>query len=374
MTEPIVRILDASLHDLGGPVHLVVERLDRVGGVAEAVAQAGGQATVSDASLVVLARATQIVDAAGRTGGAEVAEPLRAVLERALVSWAGEVPAIDTPAGRLPTDERPVVMGIVNVTPDSFSDGGHHDSPARALAHAEQLATAGADVLDVGGESSRPGARPVDEATELDRVLPVVEELARRGHVVSVDTTKAVVAREAVHAGAAMVNDVAAGDADDALLRTVGELEVPYVLMHHAGDPRTMQDDPRYDDVVATVFSFLANRLDACVEAGIDPAGIVVDPGIGFGKTTAHNLALLASVRQLTSLGRPVLVGASRKRFVGEVARVPDPTDRDVPSAAIAAMAVGDGASVLRVHDVAATVHAVRAAAAVRDAGRPSAD
>ena len=370
MPGPIVRVLDATLHELGGPVHVVVERLDQVSAVADAVAQAGANATLVDHGLDVVARASQIVAAAGRTGGASLAEPLRTVMERALASWAGEVPSVPTRAGALPTDERPVVMGIVNVTPDSFSDGGEHATTEAAVAHGRSLAAAGADVLDVGGESTRPGAEEVDAETELARVVPVVEALAGDGAVVSVDTTKAAVARAAVGAGAAIVNDVSAGALDDELLPVVAELGVPYVLMHMLGTPRTMQQDPTYDDVVADVFRFLAVQLDRCVEAGIAAEHVLVDPGIGFGKTTEHNLELLAGLRQFTSLGRPVLVGASRKRFLGDVVDAPEPTDRVVASSATAAMAVSSGASVLRVHDVPETLQAVRTAAAVRTVAR----
>lgn len=372
MAEPIVRVVDAALHDLGGPVHLVVASLERAGEVVDAVAQAGANAGLEGDALVVTAKASQLVDAAGRTGGAQLAEPLRRSVDAALDAWLGATPRLSTPAGELPTDERPVVMGIVNVTPDSFSDGGDHDTPAAAIAHAHALVEQGADLVDVGGESTRPGADAVDEETELARVLPVIESLAGDGLIVSVDTTKAAVARAAVRAGAALVNDVSAGALDDELLSTVGELEVPYVLMHMRGTPRTMQRDPQYDDVVGEVFGFLARGIERCAVAGIARDAIVVDPGIGFGKSTDHNLSLLSAVRQFTSLGRPVLVGASRKRFLGEVTVVDEPTDRVVPSATAAALAVRDGASIVRVHDVAETVQAVRAAAAVRDAGAPA--
>jgi dihydropteroate synthase len=205
----------------------------------------------------------------------------------------------------------------------------------------------------------------VDEATELARVVPVVRRLAAAGAVVSVDTTKAAVARAAVEAGAALVNDVSAGRLDAELWTTVARLEVPYVLMHMQGTPRTMQDAPTYDDVVAEVFEQLARDLTRLGEAGVAREQVIVDPGIGFGKTTSHNLTLLRATRQFRSLGRPVLVGASRKRFLGELTGVDVPADRVVASTAAAVLAVAGGAGLVRVHDVAATVEAVRVADAV---------
>ncbi len=373
MSQPVVRIVDAALHAAGGPVHLVITGLDEADEVRDAASKAGAQARLEDGRLIVMARASQVIDAVGRTGGSRAAEPLRALLEDALEAWAGRTPRLRTPAGELPTDERPVVMGIVNVTPDSFSDGGQHATEDEAVRHAEALLEAGADILDVGGESSRPGAAPVDLETEVDRVLPVVRRLAAAGHVVSIDTTKAEVARRAVGAGAAMVNDISAGSLDPDLITTVASLGVPYVLMHMQGTPRTMQSNPRYGDVVADVFDFLADRLARFEALGLDPQRVVVDPGIGFGKTTEHNLALLAGLRQLASLGRPVLVGASRKRFLGEVTGEQTPKLRAASSAAVAATAVTHGARMLRVHDVAETVEAVRVAAAILDAGRDAA-
>lgn len=369
MVGPDVRVVDARLHPDQGPVHVVVTNLDRVDEVLDAVSNAGANASLADGRLRVIGRSTQLVDAAGRTGGADLAEPLRARVDAALAAWLGGTAApLATPAGALPVHERTVVMGIVNVTPDSFSDGGAHADRDAAVAHAEALLAAGADLVDVGGESTRPGAEPVDEETELARVVPVVERLAGAGAVVSVDTSKAAVARAAVEAGAALVNDVSAGRLDDGLWAAVAELGVPYVLMHMQGTPRTMQDDPTYDDVVAEVFEQLASDLAGLEAAGVARDAVVVDPGIGFGKTTEHNLALLRATRQFRSLGRPVLVGASRKRFLGEVTGVDEAADRVHGSAAAAAVAVAGGAHMVRVHDVAATVEAVRVAdAVVRD-------
>ena len=258
-------------------------------------------------------------------------------------------------------------MGILNVTPDSFSDGGQWSSHDAAIAKGVALAADGADVIDVGGESTRPGAAAVPEDEELRRVMPVVEKLAASGYVVSIDTAKAAVARAAVEAGAAVVNDVSAATLDPLMLPTVAELGVPYVLMHMRGTPRTMQQDPRYDDVVAEVFDHLAETLDHAVAFGIARERVVVDPGIGFGKTVAHNLELLRRTRELTSLGRPVMVGTSRKSFIGKLTDGAQEDDRLEGSLASAAIAVANGAAMVRVHDVAETVRAVAVARAITE-------
>jgi len=256
---------------------------------------------------------------------------------------------------------RPSVMGVVNVTPDSFSDGGRYLDPDAAVEHALALAAEGADLLDVGGESTRPGAVAVSTAVELDRILPVVTALADRSGVpVSIDTTKAEVADAALRAGASIVNDVSAGRADDRMFDVVREHGAGIVLMHMQGDPRSMQDDPRYDDVVGEVGTFLVERVDAAVAAGVDRASCCVDPGIGFGKTRAHNLSLLAHLAVLVErVGVPVLVGTSRKRFLGAILRdasgdgvEPAPEERDDASLATVVWALDTGARVVRVHDV----------------------
>lgn len=298
--------------------------------------------------------------------------PVIEAVEAAVARWSAPPPSVHTSRGMLPTHLRPVIMGILNVTPDSFSDGGVHlgsDGDTRdAIDAGLVMVEQGADLIDVGGESTRPGAAPVPLDEELRRVVPVVRGLAARGAWVSVDTTKAAVAREAVDAGAVMVNDVSAGAFDPELIPTVAALGVPYVLMHLRGTPRTMQRAPRYDDVTAEVFAFLAERLAFLESAGIDRAQVVVDPGIGFGKTVAHNLTLLQRLRELTSLGSAVLVGASRKSFLGVLTGVEDARDRVEASLAVAALAVGAGASILRVHDVAETSRALRVAHAVHRA------
>ena len=259
----------------------------------------------------------------------------------------------------LPRPGRCVVMGVLNVTPDSFSDGGRYDVPAAAIARGHEMVAEGADWVDVGGESTRPGATPVDEAEELRRVLPVVEALADAGVKVSIDTRKAAVARAAVAGGATFLNDVSASLGDVA-----ADLGVAWAAMHAQGDPLTMQDAPRYDDVVAEVRAHLVIRAERALAAGVPE--VWIDPGIGFGKTTAHNLALLAHLDELVATGHPVLVGTSRKRFLGELLGRSDgadaPTEADdrlEGSLATATWALACGASMVRVHDVRAARHAV---------------
>ena len=268
-------------------------------------------------------------------------------------TWPGATP------GR-PHPGRPLVMGILNVTPDSFSDGGAHADLEAAVAHGLRLAAEGADVLDVGGESTRPGAGEVPLEEELRRVVPVVERLARETALpISVDTSKPDVMRAAVAAGAGMVNDVYALRREGAL-DAAAELGVPVALMHMLGEPRSMQDDPRYDDVVGDVHRFLAERIFVAEMAGIAKKRIVVDPGFGFGKTTRHNLQLLAQLERFTELGVPVLAGLSRKRTIGELTGREAPAERIHGSVAAHLIAAQRGARLLRVHDVAATVDALR--------------
>lgn len=262
---------------------------------------------------------------------------------------------------------RPRVMGIVNVTPDSFSDGGRLASVEAAVVHGLRLVEQGADILDVGGESTRPGAAPVAEAEELSRVLPVIEGLrARWPGPISIDTMKPAVARAAVAAGATMWNDVTAlGFAPDSLA-AAAELGCDVVLMHMQGEPQSMQADPRYDDVVDEVADWLAARAEAAMAAGVAREQIWLDPGLGFGKTAAHNLALTARLDRLVATGFPVLYGASRKRTIQSVdPTATDPADRLGGSLALALAAARAGASILRVHDVRETVQALAVQAAV---------
>ena len=243
-------------------------------------------------------------------------------------------------------------MGIVNVTPDSFSDGGLYLDAEAAIAHGHELAAQGADVLDVGGESTRPGAAAVSTAEELRRTHPVVAGLAEANHLVSIDTSKAAVAEAALDAGARIVNDVAAFRADPDLAALCAERGCEVVLMHMQGTPRTMQEAPSYDDVVAEVKAFLAERVDYAVGAGVDEERIWVDPGIGFGKTVEHNLELLRRLGELRELGRPLLVGTSRKRFIGALTGR-DAHERIGGTIASNVLALAAGADAFRVHDVA---------------------
>ena len=256
--------------------------------------------------------------------------------------------------------DRARVMGIVNVTPDSFSDGGAHDNVDAAVAHGLRLAAEGADILDVGGESTRPGAEPVGVEEELRRVIPVIERLARECPLpISVDSSKPEVMRAAVAAGAGMLNDVHALRGEGAL-DAAASFATPVVLMHMQGEPRSMQAEPHYEDVVSEVFRFLAERIFAAEMAGIDKKRIVVDPGFGFGKNRDHNLALLAQLRRFEELGVPVLAGLSRKKTIGELTGRSDPRERVHGSVTAHLIAAQHGARLLRVHDVAATVDALQ--------------
>jgi dihydropteroate synthase len=261
-------------------------------------------------------------------------------------------------------------MGIVNVTPDSFSDGGRFLDPERAIAHGRRLVEEGADILDVGGESTRPGARAVTAEEELARVAPVLAGLEAVDADASIDTSKVAVAEAALDAGAEIVNDVTALRAEPALAGLCAERGCGVVLMHMQGTPRTMQEDPTYDDVVDDVKAFLAARIEFAVGEGIDEEAIWVDPGIGFGKTVRHNLELLARLAELRELGRPVVVGTSRKRFIGSLTGR-DVDDRLGGSVASNVLALARGADVLRVHDVAEMRDALRVAETILAAASP---
>ncbi|SDY44016.1 dihydropteroate synthase [Lysobacter sp. yr284] len=262
--------------------------------------------------------------------------------------------------GRVLKLDRPRVMGIVNVTPDSFSDGGAHDTLEAAVAHGLQLAAQGADLLDIGGESTRPGAAEVPVEEELRRTIPVIERLARETALpISIDTSKPEVMRAAVAAGAGLINDVY-GLRREGALDAAAALGVPVVLMHMQGEPRSMQHEPHYEDVVAEVHRFLAERIFAAEMAGIAKKRIVVDPGFGFGKTLQHNLTLLAQLERFGELGVPVLAGLSRKRSIGELTGREDARERVHGSVAAHLIAAQRGARLLRAHDVAATVDALK--------------
>jgi dihydropteroate synthase len=256
------------------------------------------------------------------------------------------------------------LMGVVNVTPDSFSDGGLYLDPAAAIAHGRELVDAGAEVLDVGGESTRPGAEPVGEEEELRRVVPVIQGLQDAGSRISVDTSKAAVAAAALDAGAEIVNDVTALRGDPGMASLCAERGPTVVLMHMLGEPRTMQEDPRYGDVVVDVKAFLAGRLQAAVAAGVDEERVWLDPGIGFGKTGAHNMELLRRLSELRELGRPLVVGTSRKSFIGRVDGSPA-AQRLGGTIASSVLAAAEGADVLRVHDVSEVRQALTVATAI---------
>ncbi|MDH6710444.1 dihydropteroate synthase [Kitasatospora sp. MAA19] len=284
-------------------------------------------------------------------------------------------PSFSLPAG-LPRLDRCAVMGVVNVTLDSFSDGGLWHDPAKAIAHGLALRARGADLVDVGGESTRPGAQRVPEEEELRRVLPVVRELAAAGMVVSVDTMRASVAEQAVEAGAAIVNDVSGGLADPAMARVVADTGAPFVVMHWRGQSADMERLAVYRDVVADVVAELTVRVDALLAAGVKEDQLILDPGLGFAKTAEHNWALLGRLDALTALGRPVLVAASRKRFLGTLLADPQSgalrpaRERDDATAAVSALSAQAGAWAVRVHDVSGTADAVRVVAAWQHAAR----
>jgi dihydropteroate synthase len=264
--------------------------------------------------------------------------------------------------------QAPVIMGIVNVTPDSFSDGGLFLDADAAVEHGRRLASEGAAILDIGGESTRPGSDPVPEDEELRRVLPVVERLAAdrdaRGALISIDTTKSGVARAALGAGAVIVNDVSAFRFDPELAGVVAGAGVDCCLMHMLGEPRTMQDDPRYDDVVSDVKAFLEGRLAFAVSEGVNESRVWLDPGIGFGKTVEHNLELLRRLDEIVAIGRPVVIGTSRKSFLAKLAGGRDDDDRVPGTIATNVLALERGATVFRVHDVAQNADALKVAAA----------
>lgn len=264
-------------------------------------------------------------------------------------------------------DGVPLFMGILNVTPDSFSDGGQFQTVESAISQARQLLQSGADIIDIGGESTRPGAEPVSQEVELQRTIPVIKELASETNVpISIDTTKAEVARQALEAGATVVNDISGMMFDERMLPVCAEYQASLCVMHIKGTPQTMQDSPRYEDVVADVTEHLARRLEACADLGIDLNRICVDPGIGFGKTADHNLQLMQHIEVMrAALGRPVLVGHSRKRFLAKLLGRPV-EERMAGSIGVSVALAQNGADVLRVHDVAACRDAVVAWRAVR--------
>lgn len=251
------------------------------------------------------------------------------------------------------TPRRCLVMGVLNVTPDSFSDGGRYLDPAAAVDHALRLIADGADILDIGGESARPGSLPVPSAEQIQRIVPVIQAIRQKTDaLISVDTTRADVAQAALDAGADILNDISAGRDDPAMLPLAADRRAPIVLMHMQGTPRTMQQNPYYEDVVAEVCAFLRQRTQAALDCGVERHRILLDPGIGFGKTVTHNLTLLQRLDDLAAIGQPLLIGTSRKAFIGTITNQPDPANRVFGTAATVAWAVAHGAGIVRVHDV----------------------
>jgi dihydropteroate synthase len=298
-----------------------------------------------------------------------VAEMERRLDESTAAQWK----ALTSPRAPLQLGERiirldqPQVMGIVNATPDSFSDGGKYEGAVDGANAGADMAAAGAAIIDVGGESTRPGAKPVWEGDEIERVVPVVRQLAASGAAVSIDTRKAEVMKAAVEAGARLVNDVSGLTYDPLAAQTAASLGVPVVLMHHQGAPETMQQDPRYNDVLIEVYEWLEERIEAAVAAGIDRSRILIDPGFGFGKNVGHNLELMNGLAMLHGLGCPIVLGASRKRTIGALSNEAPADQRLGGSIAFAMKAVEQGAQIIRVHDVPETVQAIKVWRGLRD-------
>lgn len=310
-------------------------------------------------------REIERIERGGPRGSIEPASALPDDWRERLTSARAEVAGLSM--------DQPRVMGILNVTPDSFSDGGKH-AGAGALAHARAMAAAGADLLDIGGESTRPGADTVPDEVELGRVLPMVRALTGEGFgPISVDTRKASVAKAAIEAGASLFNDVSALTYDPESMNVAAATEAAICLMHAAGDPKTMQDKPAYDDVLLDVFDYLSDRIAATEAAGVPRGRLVADPGIGFGKTLAHNLTILRGLSLFHGLGVPLLVGASRKRFIGTLSGQTDAAARGPGSVAVALDAARQGAQILRVHDVAETHQALTLWAALNGTPGPKA-
>lgn len=370
---PVVRIEEAGLGQ-NAQVRLVLSGVPNVDRLLRPWSSSGASLQHSGDRVRAITTVEALARAAGRSLGPGPGGEITVAVREAVAAWVGDTPDMELPGGHLLAGaHRTLVMGVVNVTPDSFSDGGAlfpDGHPDTAVAHGQRLAMEGADVLDVGGESTRPGAQPVSLEEELARVVPVVKALSSTGQPVSIDTTKPEVASAALDAGAVIVNDVS-GASDQALLAAVAERGAVYVLMHVRGTPRDMAQRTDYADVVAEVYEFLAEGLARCETAGIDRAQIIVDPGIGFAKDASQNLELMAELRQFRGLGRPVLLGASRKSFLGAVAGSQDPGERLESSLACAVVAATARVAMVRAHDVAPTVRAVRITDAITQA-RPA--
>jgi len=341
---------------------------------AELIEDSGGSAVIDRERLIWSATPKAQAILLDRLNEEPMLAAFTGAVSHALARWNEPAHDLTLPDGRvLALSQRCHVMGIVNVTPDSFSDGGRFLDPAAAIDQGLRLADEGADILDVGGESTRPGAEAVTERDETERVLPVVEALAAKTNLpVSVDTSKARVARLALDAGAQIVNDVSAGRFEPHIFGVVAAHHAPVVLMHMLGDPRSMQRDPRYDDVVGEIIAFLRERTEVALTEGVTRDKIVIDPGFGFGKTLEHNLVLLRRLRELRCLGYPILAGTSRKSFVGKALGGLPVEERLEGTAATVAMAVLNGASIVRVHEVREMARVVRMVEAVQAAVEPA--
>jgi len=364
-------LLTLALENLApAEADLLTEAVRATGGTACTVAMRHGGTGELESLLTASRRqfATLVEDLGNASGNGPA---LGREVKQALANYARRQFDIRLGARRLSVGPRPAIMGVLNVTPDSFSDGGRFLSPADAVRQAERLVDEGADLVDVGGESTRPGSDPVPEDVELARVLPVIETLASRLRVpISIDTRRARVAREATSAGASLINDVTGLLGDPDMPAAVAESGAGCVLMHMRGRPKTMQVRPQYDNLMADICRHLRRGMQAARDAGVPADAVIVDPGIGFGKTLAHNLEILARLGQLRTLGAPVMVGPSRKRFIGDLTGVETPADRVPGTAAACALAVAAGALLVRVHDVAEVRQALAVAAAVAEAGQ----
>ena len=373
--RPVVRVEEAGLGP-DAPVRLVLSRFDGLDELQRPWAVSGATLVREGPRMRATTTREALARAVGRALGTEAAKEMTDLLTETINAWSSPTPHVLLPSGaRLDATGRPLMMGIVNVTPDSFSDGGAvypDDHPDAGVAAGRRMVDAGADILDVGGESTRPRSDAVSVDEELRRVVPVISGLAELGVPLSVDSVKPEVARAALQAGATIVNDVS-GARDAGLLAAAAEHGAAYVLMHTRGTPATMPDLTDYTDVVAEVYEFLADGIERCVDAGIDRDRVLVDPGIGFAKTAAQSLALMAALRQFRGLRCPVLVGASRKSFLGTVIEGREASDRLAGSLACAVSASMSGAAVIRVHDVLQSVEAIATAAAIAAAGREGA-
>ena len=362
--------------------HLLKQQMLALGGDAAVDRRVISEET-DESGVVLLGTAAQIGEAVDRLK----AQPFRSVRHVA-AAVRQAIAANEThefsvplrhPGTALELGRRTRIMGVLNVTPDSFSDGGRFLDTEKAIEGGVEMMEQGADIIDIGGESTRPGAAPVSTAAQIQRVVPVIQGLSRRRErralpepaLISIDTQDAEVAEAALDAGADIVNDVSALREDARMARVVAQHDAPVILMHMQGTPKHMQDDPHYDDVLAEAARFLRERVVAAVEAGISPDRVIVDPGIGFGKKLCHNLAILRCLDQFRSLGRPLLLGTSRKSLIGSILDLP-PDRRLLGTAATSALAVASGVHLLRVHDVADTLQVVRVAEAIlRPATRP---